>query len=123
MVNTGDRYIRQRNDIPLSGAEVVVHNVFLSYFAEVGVIGAEPVDGGVWQCASCCRSSPTASGMEGGDRALCLRCCLDSRWAVTHRMELFGFAIMVLWTMAGILNAEHEKKRGTVPRAGVVVGV
>jgi O-antigen ligase len=109
-VQRSPSYMRQAEGYPLTGAGLVVHNVFLSHAAELGLIGA-----GIWLTAFVVamgtailrRAGPLLEPWRVGLVALVVA------WVIVANFGPLGYAFptLLLWTWAGIVSV-----RPPVPR-------
>lgn len=111
-------YLRQADTYPLTGADLEVHNVFLSHLAELGVPGAV-----MWALAlfaavggACLRRAPP--GLEAW------RLGLRAFFVMFLFIALFAplsdaLPNLFLWLMAGIVSVErHSRLREPAPSGG-----
>lgn len=103
-----DDYMRQAPSYPLTGAGLVVHNVFLSHAAELGLIGV-----GLWALAFIAaiggaivtRAGPELEPWRVGLVAVAIA------WLVVAAFGPLGYAFhtLLLWTWAGVVAAPSPR--------------
>jgi putative inorganic carbon (HCO3(-)) transporter len=107
-VTRGTDHLRQRGDFPITGAGLVVHNVFLSHAVELGLVGVA-----VWLAAfvlgigltAARRAPPSLEPWRLGLIALAVNYVIVANFGPLG----YAFPTLLLWTWAGIVAQRPEE--------------
>lgn len=108
----GPQYLRQADDYPLTAASsrIPIHNGFLSYLAQLGLIGGSLWVAGLFFGAGFAVARRAGPGLEAW-RALGLGVFVFVLVVLTFTPGQ-GFSNVIVWLLAGLVVAPHHRGNG-----------